>query len=384
MSEKEDQPAALPAVLPSQRLERLIVESDVPVLDTGMFEHMSRIAKLMASSSLVPTHLNAVRMVGGNEVAIEPNEAIANCFLVTNQAIRWRMDPFAVAQHVYVTKGRLGYEGKLIAAVINSRPAIEKRLSYEYSGEGESRKVIVSGKLKNETEVRTIEGTVAAWKTTGSNSPWGKISQWDQQLSYRGAREWARRHLPEAILGVLGDDELEEFQNAGRMDDLPAAADRSGSAKLKSALSAQAKNAEDAELVDGKKEAGAAPAAQAAASAAPPAGGQAPAAAPAAAAPAPAAEASPPAHAPAAPAAAPAAPKVEQKAAEAPKQPSPPPKKGEPGTPELKERFMTAFKNGKDSEVLALKRDEVNLFVWSAADLQELDASFRARIKEVG
>ena len=228
------------------KVERLVVESDILVLDTGMFDHMTRIAKLMASSSLVPAHLNSVRMVASEEVAIEPNEAVANCFLVVNQALRWKMDPFAVAQLVFVTKGRLGYEGKLLAAVINSHPAIEKRLSYVYDGAGQKRRVVVSAKLKGEAEARTIEGTVEAWKTTGSGSPWGKESQWDQQLSYRGAREWARRHMPEAILGVLGDDELEQFSTTGVRMDEPSA-DRSGAAKLKSALSAGAAGAEKPE-----------------------------------------------------------------------------------------------------------------------------------------
>lgn len=204
--------AALPA---ERRPERLVVESNIPVLDTGMFDHMVRVAQLMASSSLVPAHLNSVRKVDGEDVSMDSKEAMANCFLVVNQAIRWKMDPFAVAQHVYVTKGRVGYEGKLIAAVINGHPAIEKRLTYAYTGEGEGRKVVVTAKMKDDPEPRSVEGTVGAWKTTGNGSPWGNLNQRDQMLSYRGAREWARRWLPEAVLGVYGDDEL-EFENQGR------------------------------------------------------------------------------------------------------------------------------------------------------------------------
>lgn len=201
--------------LPRTR-DTIVVQSNIPTLDTAMFEHMQRIATMMAQSSLVPAHLNVERKEGNQVVQLSSKEAIANCFLVVNQAIRWNMDPFAVAQHAYTTKGRLGWEGKMIAAVINTHQMIEERLSYAYSGTGDQRKVVVTAKIRGDKEPRSVEGTVASWRTTGTNSPWDKQSQWDQQLSYRGAREWARRHLPEAILGVWGDDEIQQFEATER------------------------------------------------------------------------------------------------------------------------------------------------------------------------
>jgi len=223
-----------------QRPERIVVESKIPVLDTAMFDHMTRIAKLMASSSLVPQHLNTNMPEG---------EAIANCFLVTNQAVRWNMDPFAVAQHTYVYKGKLGYEGKLIAAVINTHPSIIKRLNYKYEGAvgTANRKVTVTARLSSDDEDRSISGTVAEWKT--GNDQW--TGDADQILSYRGAREWARRHLPEAILGVYGDDELERFTTSGaRLPGEQAAQPQRGASGLKAALGAGAEAATDAAVID--------------------------------------------------------------------------------------------------------------------------------------
>lgn len=197
----------------ARRVERIVVESQVPVLDTAMFDQMMRIAKIMASSSLVPEHLNMVRGTKAEPINIEEAEAVANCFLVVNQAVRWKMDPFAVAQHTFVTKGKIGYEGKLIGAVINTRDEIVQRLSYTYSGQKgtTTRSVVVTAKIAGDADVKTVEGSVKSWKTDGNNSPWSNPEQYDQMLAYRGAREWARRHLPEAILGVWGDDELEQF-----------------------------------------------------------------------------------------------------------------------------------------------------------------------------
>ena len=41
---------------------------------------------------------------------------------------------------------------------------------------------------------------------TTSNEQWKKNP--DQMLAYRGAREWARRYMPEAVLGIHADDDL--------------------------------------------------------------------------------------------------------------------------------------------------------------------------------
>ena len=116
------------------------------------------------------------------------------------------MSPFAVIDHASVVHGRLMWEGKLIAAAVKA--SIGVRLRYDYSGQGEKRKVVVSGEIEGQTE--TIEGTVADWKTTGKNSPWDNLANRDQMLAYRGARQWARRHAPEVILGVYTPDEFNE------------------------------------------------------------------------------------------------------------------------------------------------------------------------------
>jgi hypothetical protein len=352
------QPPATIERLPRTR-DTIVVESGIPVLDTAMFEHMQRIAKMMASSSLVPTHLNSVRKVDGKEVAIEPAEAVANCFLVTNQAIRWRMDPFAVAQHTFVTSGKVGYEGKLVAAVINTRPEIEKRLSYTYEGSGQDRKVTVTATLKGDGQPRTVEGKVKDWATTRSGSPWSNSNQHDQMLAYRGAREWARRWLPEAVLGVWGDDEIEHFEATERTlagEQQPQPTQQRGAAGLKAALQAGAQSATDAEVLTTGKE-----------TAPPPAQPQETKGA-----------AQPVAEAKATPGAT-ASP--DPKAASAPK-PRPAGSK-QPGTLELQEKYLLKFKDCKDTEFLSIVRDEVNMYDWTQPDLAEIDRVYRARMKEL-
>jgi hypothetical protein len=171
--------------------------SVIPVLDASTFEQMQRVATAMAAASLTPSHLR-----GGTR-----EETIGNCFLIVNQAVRWNVDPIALAQCAYVLKGKLGYEGKVIAGVVTSRLA--ERLNYEYSGEGDKRTVVVAGKIPGEKNVRTVTGTVGEYRT--GNEMWTR--QPDQQLAYRGAVVWARRHMPDVLLGIYSDDELGQMMN---------------------------------------------------------------------------------------------------------------------------------------------------------------------------
>ncbi len=164
-------------------------------LNTALFEQLQRVARLMSGAKLVPEHLRG-------------QDKLSDCFLVVAQAFRWGMDPFAVAQHTFVTGGKLGYEGKIVAALINTCGRLESPLRYVYSGDKGTvkRTVRVIGRLKGEAEDREVEGDVETWRTTRTGSPWVP-GQYDQMLAYRGSREWARRYMPEAVLGVFADDE---------------------------------------------------------------------------------------------------------------------------------------------------------------------------------
>ena len=203
---------------------RLVAESELAVFDTAAFEHMWRVAKLMATSTLVPEHL--VKDKDKNPLPAET--AASNCFLVVNQSRKWKADPFAVAQETFVERGKIGYSGKLIAAVVQTRPEIDGRLLYELSGEGESRKIVVRGKLKGDPEVKEVSGTYAQWRTYdkqgGVNKSWSNGT--DQMLRYRGAREWARAYIPEAVVGILSEDEVQQPEMRDITPPKPAAPTR--------------------------------------------------------------------------------------------------------------------------------------------------------------
>jgi len=155
-------------------------------------EQAIRLAKIMSDMSLVPQHLQG-----------KP----ADCMLIVEQAYRWKMSPFAVAQATSVLQGKLNFEGKLVAAALQTSGVLSTRLRYDYRGDGDGREVMVSATVVGEATPREVLVKLREVKT--GNKMW--VSQPDQQLSYAGARIWARRHAPEVMLGVYSPEEFSDL-----------------------------------------------------------------------------------------------------------------------------------------------------------------------------
>lgn len=214
------------ATLPTtQAVDTRYTQDVIPILDTGKFEHMQRIATAMAECSTIP---DSFRYVDGKPAngELPRGTVIANCFRVVNQAVRWGFDPFAVMDCASIVHGKLMWEGKLVAAVIEAKAGI--RLDYTFDDKpGQELGIIVSGSFVGDVRARTIEGRVKHWHR-GPKSPWANEGDWKRQLRYRGAREWARAHAPAVMLGIYSDDELQEIasldvpagQRAQRMKDI--------------------------------------------------------------------------------------------------------------------------------------------------------------------
>lgn len=153
-----------------------------------------QLAELMATSKLVPAALQ---------------KSPADCLMVIMQAVRWQMDPFAVAQECSVISGKLMYSGKLAAAVINSRGNLADRLSFSYTGEGNTLAITLSGRFQGEACPRTVGVRLIDART--NNKVWQ--TQPEQQLMYHGSRVWGRRHTPELMLGVWSPEEFPESED---------------------------------------------------------------------------------------------------------------------------------------------------------------------------
>jgi len=166
-----------------------IVPIGVDALVPRDMDSAIRLAQAMASAKLVPRHLQG---------------DTGTCLMIVEQAMRWRMSPFAVAQCTSAIGGKLMFEGKLVAAAVESMGVIEGGFDYKVTGEGNAMRVVVSAKRVGETNPRQI--TLALKDARTDNSMWTR--QPEQQLCYAGTRVWARRWAPSALLGVYAPEEF--------------------------------------------------------------------------------------------------------------------------------------------------------------------------------
>jgi hypothetical protein len=125
--------------------------------------------------------------------------------MVIEQAARWRMSPFAVAQGAYSVKGKLGFEGKLIHAAIESSPLIVGYIDYAFAGASDDRTVTVSATRRGETKPHSLTIRLGDVRTTSEQ--WKR--QPDQQLCYHAVRVWSRRYAPSVLAGVYAPEEFD-------------------------------------------------------------------------------------------------------------------------------------------------------------------------------
>jgi len=205
---------------------------DVPIASHGgggmlmpqTFGEVVSFSEIMARSQhAIPKHLRDVP---------------GACLAVAMQAMRWSMDPFAVASKSYNVKDIIAYEAQLIAAVVHTRAPLKTRPDYHYTGEGADRRCTVSATF-DDGVTRSYEspriGDIAI-----KNSPLWKADP-DQQLGYYSIRAFARRYCPEVILGVYTPEEAETFrgpENARDVTPKPSLADRLASAPNSNAATA--------------------------------------------------------------------------------------------------------------------------------------------------
>lgn len=168
------------------------VSSTMNALVPHTMDEAIRLAELMARAKMVPKHLH---------------DDVGTCFLIVEQALRWQMSPFAVAQCTSNIGGKLMWEGKLIAAAASSCGAITGEFDYQFEGDPknpETLSVIASATRASDGQVRTMKLSWLDAKT--DNQFWKK--QPEQQLSYAVARVWCRRWTPGVILGVFAPEEF--------------------------------------------------------------------------------------------------------------------------------------------------------------------------------
>jgi len=178
--------------------------------DDSAFTRALKLAETMATAKTLPKHLTG---------------SPGDCLRVVELALRTNQSPYALADKTFLVGGKIAFEGQLCAALLNASPILAKRLSYEYTGEGDAMACTVSATIAGETEPRVV---VVRWKDGHDQSPSNKPlwkRQPEQQLAYWGARVWGRRHAPEVLMGIYTPDEV-EVQNREMRNVTPPETDK--------------------------------------------------------------------------------------------------------------------------------------------------------------
>ena len=185
-------------------------------------EYLWKLAERMASSSMVPESLRTEGK-SGDKKDLPRDQVVANVFAVCEQADRWNQSPFALLSCAAIVHGKLGFEGKVIAAVLEANYGITLHQYFTGNPTSDDYHIYLCDQPLPDDVVASLEpniripgyqimdGSVSGWKTTGNGSPW-RPATYGKMLVFRGSREWCRVYKPAAIMGILADDELQEIE----------------------------------------------------------------------------------------------------------------------------------------------------------------------------
>ena len=181
------------------------------------FEDAQRIAKALASSTLIPPQFQG-------------QQGFANCLVALEIANRMRISPFLAMQHLHVIHGRPSWSSSFIIAMVNGCGRFSP-LRFEISGTGESLACYaVATDLASEQELKgpTISMAMAkkeGW-TTKTGSKWATMP--DLMIRYRAAAFWGRLYASDLLLGLQAQEEAIDIQQVtvktevSSLDDLNA------------------------------------------------------------------------------------------------------------------------------------------------------------------
>jgi len=165
------------------------------------FEDAQRIAKALASSTLIPP-------------AFQGQQGFANCLVAVEIANRMRISPFLAMQHLHVIHGRPSWSSSFIIAMVNGCGRFSP-LRFEISGEGDSLACYArSTDLASEQELKGPTITMAMAKKEGWSTKAG--SKWatmpDLMIRYRAAAFWGRLYASDLLLGLQTQEEVIDVQ----------------------------------------------------------------------------------------------------------------------------------------------------------------------------
>ena len=166
------------------------------------FEDAQRIAKALASSTLIPPQFQG-------------QQGFANCLVALEIAGRMNISPFLCMQHLHIIHGRPSWSSAFIIAMVNGCGRFTP-LRFEISGEGESLACYaVATDIKTQQELKgpTITMLMAkkeGWSTK-SGSKWATMPE--LMIRYRAAAFWGRLFAGDLLVGLQTQEEVIDVES---------------------------------------------------------------------------------------------------------------------------------------------------------------------------
>ncbi|UOO93355.1 hypothetical protein [Vitreoscilla stercoraria] len=214
----------------------------VGFFDFESFELTQRMAKMFASSSLVPAQFRKSVEKYNNQTRqrewVENPEAIANCCIALDMAARLNANPIMVMQNLYVIEGRPSWSSQWIIACINRSGRFtplqfriedkgEQEVQYEESAwvNGKKQSAMKKATIRNLVCVahaksletgETVESAPISMELAVKEGWYGKNgSKWqtmpEMMLRYRAASFFGRIYAPDLLMGFSSQEEAEEM-----------------------------------------------------------------------------------------------------------------------------------------------------------------------------
>ena len=174
------------------------------------FEDAQRIAKALASSTLIPPQFQG-------------QQGFANCLVALEIANRMRMSPFQVMQNLHIIHGRPSWSSQFIIGLINGCGRFSP-LRYDVTGQGDTLAcTCVATELASGNDLRGPTVTMAMAKKEGwatkSGSKWLTLA--DLMIRYRAAAFWGRLYIPELLVGIQTQEEVVDIEPVTVKPELP-------------------------------------------------------------------------------------------------------------------------------------------------------------------
>lgn len=186
-------------VLESKPTSNLSVFSNIE-----SFENAQRIAKMLASSSLVPK---------------DYKDNIPNTMIAMEMSNRIGISPFMVMQNLDIIHGKPSWSSTFVIAVLNSCGRFSP-LRFEFSGEKGTPEYGCKA-IATDLNGHRIEGALISWNMVKSEGWLDKAgSKWktmpDQMFMYRAASFFGRIYAPDLLKGMHSVDEINDAFSKGQ------------------------------------------------------------------------------------------------------------------------------------------------------------------------